>query len=493
MSASFNPPVAGDGPSIFSSSKIIAYMQSQILLDSRTRIYTNSTEFVSGRVVLTPQPGKKSSATEVFGPLQVSLRFQGRAEVEVQEGMGRYERTYPASARLFYKEYQIHQGSMRIAMGEPYSIPFSITFPARTSRGAAGCDARKLFADGSHPLPPSGIFSSRDIHALVSYKISATLFMPGLQSKVKLTDPYEVGVHYCPATARSDGEFSRMVPFRAGFASRADARLTVQNLELLPLHARPKGMKAQTKALLTSGKQPKFIFDAVLTINECFHPGGSPRVTIHFQPQTAVEGYSCPSVPDIELIKFTLKVKASTNVRTSESSDHGHTDAAEHTIYQSEQKPEPSRICDASNGHKLTFVTKPLPTNLPPTFRTYLINRSYRAHGTVTLRCAGKKFEVECIRTVGMKPLPVGPSTAHAEVMGVSEQLPAYEYREFTELLEEGPPTALDFNEQDTSTARLSSDPSPEPVETLPAQAVSELPAELPPRNGKAPAYELPA
>lgn len=176
---------------------------SRVVVDNPDRIHYGNEEAVTGNVTLRYRPKVRSHTTELFGPLLIQVTFQGVLKAV------RGKEYSIAAVKLFSKTAKLHDGPFRADPDTDYQFSFSTTFPESADPRESIVPTIKKQADGSlrygmhvtnvtvEDLPPtlSSRLSRSDLNLLgpaigsachidVSYSISASIQMPGLDAVI---------------------------------------------------------------------------------------------------------------------------------------------------------------------------------------------------------------------------------------------------------------------------------------------------------------------
>lgn len=110
----------------------------RIVMDEPGETSYGPNDALRGSVRVTPQAGRKTTSTELFGPLKVVLRFSGRAKTKMKISRNDTTHTYRGRAPLFSKQFLIYDGTFREKFGEEHGFPFAVRFPESVVRMEIG-------------------------------------------------------------------------------------------------------------------------------------------------------------------------------------------------------------------------------------------------------------------------------------------------------------------------------------------------------------------
>lgn len=397
----------------------VAVLQTSVALDPPRRPYVGPEDVITGNVVVKCLSGTTAGIPEVFGPLKLVVVLHGRAKSKIIKNNGQNRSTYRGRAPLIRASAVVHNDSFKGVFGSTYKFPFAVAFPPKTQLGAGLFDLDGGLFDSTpgRPLPPTMALSyhgfAHRFDCFVAYQLQLMAGMPGIDVKVNGTDaeyPIRYEMPRIPIDARDDR------------LSSWTRRICVSNAHLLPPGDRPSGLKEKTKALFSSDYYPRHIFEATFSSPQHLYVSSRPRFSIsirHLDDSTA------PVVPDVILKSFSVSLKAYTEVRAEKQIFSEPTSHGDESLWGSVK----GVIGPFEKSRDWTWDVRAttIPPRIPPSFKTYNINRSYRLKVSWIVRCAEKDFTLEQSHNVILKSPLMGDSSAE---QGTSQQ----GYENFTEM-----------------------------------------------------------
>lgn len=455
----------------------VAVLQASITLDRSSRLYIGSEDAITGNLVLKCLPGSNANIPEVFGPLRLDVILQGRAKSKIIKNNGQSRSTYRGRAPLIKTSTIAYNDRFKGEFGSIYKFPFVICFPPSTQLGAGLFEQDSTYFDSAPgmPLPPT---MALDYHGFahrfdcfVAYKLQLMVAMPGINVRVNGIEE-EYPIRY---------EMPR-IPLRERIdrITSTTRTICISNAHLLPPDDRPSGFKEKTKALFSSDYYPKHTFEAVFSSPQHLYVSSRPRFSItvrHLNDSTA------PIIPDIVLKNFSVSLKAFTEVRAEKQIFFEQTSRGDESVWGSVKAA--IGLFEKSKDWTWDVRATTIPSRLPPSFKTYNINRRYQLKVSWVLRCAEKDFTLERSHYVTLNPPLMadtsdGPSTSQQgyghftemgdalpdDELGSYERLPTYEEaagRDDASSISVKPPPA--FPSVDTAKTSSDKDLPPPPLE----------------------------
>lgn len=369
-------------------------VRTKVVLDRPRYIYSGTNEPVTGSVELIFTAAKKSTAGELFGPLRVTLSFWGRAKTKIIEARGNSgSANYRGRAPLFSQTQIIHDGPYRLLANCPSEVYFSINFPSRVIQGQGLFEADSAWEDRpGHDLPPTMSFSETgfgsNFESYVEYNICAEVEVQGIE--VEIPRPIYTHVIYHPPS-QLHGVHQQLR--RKSIA--VDRKHIVQNRMLLPEAERPMGFKARAKAALTLNAYPRYPFNVNIQCPQHLQIGTIPVITIHVAPLPDDELCTMSGHrPDVELLSYSIKIKAHTYVRCEKFLMREHRNQGDMTAYKYDSPAHTAPVTlDESNAWTVLAQGKMIDASVCPSFRTYNIRRTYIVATSITIRVAGEKID----------------------------------------------------------------------------------------------------
>lgn len=362
-----------------------------VVLDRPRYIYSGNQEPVTGSVELIFTPNKKSPAGELFGPLRVTLTFWGRAKTKIVEARGNSgSASYRGRAPLFSKTKIIHNGPFRLLAGRTSEVYFSINFPSRVTLGKGIFGKDDSWEDKpGHDLPPTMSFAETgfgsNFESYVEYNICAEVEVQGID--VETPKPIYTQVIYHPT--------SQLRPHLRRNSVAVDRRHVVQNRMLMPEAERPVGFKARAKAALTPNAYPRYPFNVNIQCPQHLQIGKNPVITINVAPLP--DDQLCTmngQRPDVELLSYSIKIKAHTYIRCEKSLLREHTNQAAMLAYRYDSPVHFAPVTlEENNAWTVAAQGKIIDASICPSFRTYNIRRTYIVTTSITIRLAGEKID----------------------------------------------------------------------------------------------------
>lgn len=237
-------------------------------------------------------------------------------------------------------------------------------------------------------------------------------------------------------------------------------KLSIQTKLLLPEDERPSGFRAKAKAAVFT-TYPRFNFNITTSLSQHLQVGSQPRLIVKVAP--LLEESTTLRAPEIEVVSYVLKLKASTLVRAEKTLWREYEDSEDTTIWKHDSEAPSLRYqqypvfntvtLNAGNDWTTSLECSRI-ANVPPTFRTYNIRRTYSATVKIMLRCAGEKLENEIsFRSTVLHPIERQVANVGGNEPGPSmgmrggenlpqyegQDLPSYEGSSNTTLLKTGP------------------------------------------------------
>ena len=399
----------------------IGTLLAKIVLDNPRKIHYGSTEPVTGKIVLTYTPSTKTrteSNPELFGPLQLSMTFHGRAKSKIWKRQGNNTHIYRGRAPLFRVTKRIYDDSFRARSNQPHGFPFELYFPEGASDVAGGsweADGGFRYRPGD-PLPPSFNnsyygFSNR-YESFVEYRIGVQVAMPRLQIIIAKPEKYDEALVYYEGP-RLHAAINETLQPRYG-------RDSVKNEFLLPEADRPTGFRQKAKAAFSSDYYPTYAFDWFVTGPAHLYLG-QPMV---FQVRIKPRENECTAIviPDVQLSHFSVEIRAITDVRAERqifSTPESHSDEVKATL---RGVPDSAGPFSKANDWSKTINTHKL-TGLCSTFRTYNISQSYsmKIRGAFTLAGKTKEFDIDKSVTIH-PPIETANEGSSSAAAGSSSQ-----------------------------------------------------------------------
>lgn len=372
----------------------------KIILDEPRKVHYGSSEPVKGRVQLIYTPSTKTrteSNPELFGPLELSVKFHGRCKSKVWKQSGQTTHIYRGRTPLFSKVVKIYDDSYKTKPNEPHHFPFELYFPEVSSNTGIFWDEDPRFAHKpGDPLPPSFSNAYRGFanhyESFVEYRVGVNVNMPRLQLIIAKPEKYdEPLVKYdrprLPAPIRES-----LRPIRG--------REEVQNEFLLPEADRPSGFRQKSKAFFSTNFYPTYGFHWTITGPHHLYLGQPLAFEVNIKP---IESSTAVLIPEVKLQHFGVEIKAVTQVRAERqlfSSPEAHSDEIKISMR--------GMLDDAGPFSKANDWTKIVNTrelrDVCSSFKTYNIAQTYkmRIRGAFTLAEKVKEFDIE--RAVAIHP-----------------------------------------------------------------------------------------
>lgn len=307
---------------------------------------------------------------------------------------------------LFSKTLTIYDDSFKSQPGERQTFPFEIYFPENI-------ESSSDYDFGFFPenaLPPSFLDNNFGFQcwyeSFVEYRVGVSVIMQGLKINVSKPEKYEQPVvRYERPRLHQPFEDKRL---------QLNGIVSITNELLLAEEDRPSGFKQKAKgkamAVFSSGYYPKYTFDW-----KCFGPrhlySGHPATfQVHITPRenecTAV------AIPEIYLTAFTVAVKAATAVRAERRFLTTPESRGQCTIATLMGMIDDTGPFSKSNDWTKSVVTEHI-TEVPSSFRTVNISRSYSIQVRLVFKLTGKYRDFgESYQVFIHPPLQVADSEA---------------------------------------------------------------------------------
>lgn len=414
----------------------VGSLTARIVLDQPARIH-RGTDPVTGSVLLTYRCPYVSSPVELFGPLEVIVNFHGRAKTKIVVSSGKDSRTVRGRVPLFAIARKIHDGPFRISPNKTLSTLFSLNFPAaiETRRSGAWKPDPIFSSDGI--LPPTLAVHHRGrgrrFDCFTEYRIGVTVRMPGINIKILgVSDDAETHVLYeQPRTTQHAILAERYVFSRDQFA--------VQNEHLLPEADRPTGFKQKTKALFHANFYPAYPFGVSVSFPRHVYIGQPMRFQIEIRPLPLLKEWTTEVVSQINKLPFLLEsycitLTSTTHVR-AERPTLSFSEPSAHAMESMLIGMQPARGLLIGAGRCAHTVETRSLADVPSTFSTVNIRRTYALRFRLVLTVAGEEFKV--VRehpVIVLSPIDVGAADAGQEAGSSAtmqdpglEDLPLYE------------------------------------------------------------------
>lgn len=377
---------------------VIGNLRAKIILTEPKRVHQGPGAPVQGNIELEwlPAPASKGASIgagndELFGPLNATVSFQGRAKSKIWERHNNSTSIYRGRAPLFYNTILAYDDSIRLTKNGSMLIPFSICFPPGNETVATGGqwneDPRYDVTPGA-PLPPSMFIEYRGFahHHLcfVEYRVSARITMPGLRVTVTgLEDDAGPRVNYEPLPLLIEPSPERHVLNR-------DA--VIQNEFLLPEEDRPSGFREKAKAMLKSDYYPKFHFDISVSSPKDVILGQPLAFTCWVKPN--FETSTAVVIPDITLHWLRATLSAKTAVRSERNVISCHESGSSEDVLRIQARDDSAPFGKAGDWTKVV-QTQVVEGNFCSSFRTFNISHTYTLKLDLAVYCASKKITME--------------------------------------------------------------------------------------------------
>jgi hypothetical protein len=371
-----------------------------------------------------------NSKAELVG--RVRLDLSGRTKTKIIRKHGNSRSVYRGRHHLFTKSIIVHAESTPLEAGHTYAWPFLISFPEQLPGPSDGASGR---VDST--LPPTyyhdniGLGTSHE--SFVEYMLTATLFKH--QSNIALYTTE------CPV------KYSPTMPPEAPLPDPGDRAAAntfeCKSLLLLPENkGRDLTFKEKTSSFFNSSKLPMWKFAVNVTFPTRIALG--TQFLINFGIEHLPQRSTAPQAPEVELVSLYVSLKA-VSIIQAEGMFSDHTDDSEDTLF----KKVWDNVGYFNKGEGWTKILRgTFPMNVPPTFSTYNIRRSYCLKVAAVLKCADKTFNFTNTRSAllvlprrapsKLEAPPIQPAGSSSNDAGHEDalvELPTYQ-----EALSEPPP-----------------------------------------------------
>ena len=318
-------------------------------------------------------------------------------------------------------------------VGETYTFPFSIRFPAGTSNNRSGQykeDDDTIWTVEPHDLPPSFLDTSKHgtadapDYAKIEYGVRARLMCPGIgvvQGKNIRDLVVTAPVLFVPLPPVPS--YSGEMP--VGLPKQMQA-FTVQTSALAGQSVNSIGFRQSLRDRFSSST-PKLEFRTIVEIPEVLTTGMEFRFRAAFSVVSKSDNVS--HIPAIHFTILNLKLKDITSVRAPRDFEANTMMSGTHRKNKYENMPLPDApfsgqehkdVCkqevhlnslpgsatleleEVSSGDKKAmeqasscevWFTARVPSFTPPSFRSFAISRNYQVKVTLGVEVGGKKFE----------------------------------------------------------------------------------------------------
>jgi hypothetical protein len=436
----------------------------KIVLDDPARYHCGPEDPVTGHISLTYRPPgahpSNGPIQELFGPLNISLTFSGRAKTKIHKSNGNTSSTHRGRAPLFSQHHKLYDGPHTSKAGECVQFPFSLNFPAATqnlpSQGDFRQDAR-FQEEAGHPLPPTFAASnhgfSKSFKSFVEYLLNAEIRMPGIDVSVLMINQNQgdegIPILYEQPRLQAS-EVARFPP-----RSFTDY-ITLQNEHLLPEEERPTGFRQKAKFALSSDKYPTYSFSIRGTIPTDVFIGQPLTLSLAVHPDA--NRCTAPVHPAVTLRWLRAEARQYITVR------------AEHGFFSSEESSKDTHLplargaivqpnipfCKANDYTKVVHANV-FRHDVGSSFSTWNICQRYTLEVEYQLHAAGKFKTCKHTVPITVHPPPVdgGVEVGGAEASSSSSAVL--------------PPAALDSLPRDLENVLPPSAPAPlDPATGLP-------------------------
>ncbi|KAI8628142.1 hypothetical protein F5Y19DRAFT_439796 [Xylariaceae sp. FL1651] len=426
---------------------VVGTFHTSIVLAEPGKIHCGTHDPVQGHINIRYAPSPKNVGAELFGPLQVFVILHGRAKTKIWKSNGQSTSIYRGRAKLFSRQVNIYNDSVRATPGETKLYSFSIPFPENDEpvldqrghvldRDDFPNDLR--FNISPHqPLPPSFQSSyhgfAHRYESFVEYRVGVEIVTPKLHVDVtKPTEYQEPIVHYERPRVAPSADKSGKTTSRRGYIS-------VRNELLLPESDRPSGFKQKTKALLGAGHFPTYAFDWVCLAPNQIHLGQPVCFEVKIKPRK--NECTATLIPEVRLKHFRMKISAHTQVRAKRALFHSPGSEGSYTVWEMMGAIDSHEPFSKANDNTKIVNTDAIGSrgagSFASSFTTFNISQTYTTKISFAFELAGKVNNIDQeYATIVHPPLEIsrhptlttaGPSSQSSNLENRASDLPRYE------------------------------------------------------------------